>query len=99
MSKSIERTTEYYVSLMYKKKNKLLALIEEEKKYLYLSLHGDDMQKRNAKTALKGVRINIKNAKKDIQISIGDCEDAYSKQKILRFWNPSWKNFFKPLTI
>ena len=96
---SVREMTAKYKTWILKIKYKLVALQAEYDKQLYLSLYGDSMQKRNAKTALKGIRQNIREQKNALKVKLFDSENQYTNHKIEKFWNPSWKTFLSPVTF
>ena len=96
---SVREMTTKYKGWILKIKYKLVKLQAEHDKQLYLSLHGDPMQKRNAKTVLKGIRYNIKEQKKALRTKIYDSEKQYTNHRIEKFWNSSWKIFLSPVTV
>ena len=96
---SVREMTAKYKEWVLKIKYKLVALQAEHERYLYLSLHGNSMQKRNAKTALKSVRKQIGEQKNALKIKMQDSEKQYTNQNIEKFWEPSWKKFLSPITI
>lgn len=96
---SVSEMTVKYKNWILKIKYKLVALQADQEKYLYFSLHGDSMQKRNAKTALKGIKQNIKDQKKALKAKMYDAEKQYTNHKIKKFWDPSWSKFLIPVNV
>ena len=80
-------------------KLKLISLKAERERYQYLLRHGTPFQKRNATTALKANKKQTAEQKKALKIKMKECERAYTRGAIERFWNPSWKKFLSPVTV
>lgn len=91
--------TKTYKNWIMRIKLKLITLKARGDEQLFLSLHGTTMQKKNAKTALKGTREQIKQQKKALKTKMYDCGKAYTSGGIDKFWKPSWKQFLSPVTV
>lgn len=84
---SQKRTTERYKELTEIKKSRLVGLKAEEKKYIYLELHGRTPHERQAaREFLKGIREQIKKQHVAVQEQQEDNEKAYAAGIICRFW-------------
>lgn len=92
-------TARTYKNWIMRIKLNLITLKARGDEQLFLLLHGTPMQKRHAKTALKGIREQIKQQKKALKVKMSDCEKAYTRRRIEKFWKPSWKQFLSPVTV
>lgn len=92
----LERT-EHYMTLLYESKKRQLNLIEDEKKWIYLTIYGDENKKRHYNTQLEATRKSIADTRKTIRTHRENAENEYP-DGIIRFWNPTWKEFFAPLS-
>lgn len=91
--------TATYKRWVLKIKYKLVSLKADNDRQLFLLLHGNPMQKKNAKTALKGIKEQTKQQKKALKVKMSDSQKQHTNHNINKFWKPSWKKFLSPVTV